>query len=172
MAVQLTRSKSLPSSFFFVDFSPKRFALFTNSTQLECRIVDIPEEGGGDNGEGGNDDQTGTGEGEGEGEGGGGGSGSGSGSGSSDGGGGGSGSGSGSGSDRDESGGGSGDGDGGGGSCSPEEEAMCADISEAQKEALSNYDNGGKVIVCDPTCEAAGGNPMHCNCESSAVYMP
>ena len=104
--------------------------------ELECRVVEIPTDSG---------------EGEGEGEGGGGGSGSGSGSGSD---GGGEGSGSGSGSDRVD-----------GGGCSAAEEAACADISPAQQEALANYDNGGKIIVCDPTCEDKNGDPMHCNCE-------
>ena len=51
-------------------------------------------------------------------------------------------------------------------SCSAEEEDRCADISPAQQEALDSYDNGGKIIVCDPTCV---DHPVHCNCESKLL---
>lgn len=34
-----------------------------------------------------------------------------------------------------------------------------------QVEALASYDNGGKVVVCDPTCDDGSGNSSHCNCE-------
>ena len=34
-----------------------------------------------------------------------------------------------------------------------------------QVEALASYDNGGKVVVCDPTCDDGTGNSSHCNCE-------
>ena len=54
-------------------------------------------------------------------------------------------------------------------SCSTEEEARCADITAAQQEALDSYDNGGKIIVCDPTCVDGVSDPIHCNCESNFV---
>lgn len=41
--------------------------------------------------------------------------------------------------------------------------AACSNISDAQAEALADHDNGGKTIVCDPTCLEVGGDPSHCN---------
>lgn len=34
-----------------------------------------------------------------------------------------------------------------------------------QEEALAMYDGGGKVIVCDPTCNDGVSDPSHCDCE-------
>lgn len=31
------------------------------------------------------------------------------------------------------------------------------------------YDNGGKVIVCDPTCNDGVSDPSHCDCELNRV---
>ena len=45
----------------------------------------------------------------------------------------------------------------------------CADLSDDEVEALAKYDNGGKTIVCDPTCLDGVSDPIHCNCEY--VYM-
>lgn len=44
--------------------------------------------------------------------------------------------------------------------CSP-----CADVTDAHVEALAKYDNGGKQIVCDPTCLDGVSDPTHCNCK-------
>ena len=44
--------------------------------------------------------------------------------------------------------------------CSP-----CEDLSEAEMEELAKYDNGGKFVVCDPTCLDGVSDPIHCNCE-------
>ena len=45
--------------------------------------------------------------------------------------------------------------------CSP-----CEDLTDAQIEALARYgDDGGKTIVCDPTCLDGVSDPLHCNCE-------
>ncbi|CAN0326318.1 unnamed protein product [Pylaiella littoralis] len=62
---------------------------------------------------------------------------------------------------------GTGSGGGGGQSissdCTADEIAKCGDISQEQEEALAQYDNGGKIIVCDPTCSEDGVDPIHCN---------
>lgn len=108
---------------------------------IECRAVDIP---------GVSSSGSGTGSGSGSPSSGGG---SGSGGGTTSGGGG-------SGSDSGE-----GEGGGDGGACSADEEAACADLTPAQTEALEMYDNGGKIIVCDPTCVDGESDPSHCNCE-------
>lgn len=42
---------------------------------------------------------------------------------------------------------------------------ICSDLSSAQLEALAMYDNGGKKVVCDPTCLDGVSDPIHCNCE-------
>lgn len=42
---------------------------------------------------------------------------------------------------------------------------LCANLSSAQLEALDMYDNGGKKIVCDPTCLDHVSDPTHCNCK-------
>lgn len=42
--------------------------------------------------------------------------------------------------------------------------AVCSDLTTAEKEALASYDNGGKKIVCDPTCLDGVSDPTHCNC--------
>lgn len=60
------------------------------------------------------------------------------------------------------------------GLCTPEEEAACANLTPAQREALDMYDSGGKIIVCDPSCEDGVSDPIHCNCECSprgAVFV-
>lgn len=44
--------------------------------------------------------------------------------------------------------------------------AVCSNVSSAQLEALASYDNGGKRIVCDPTCVDGVSDPSHCNCKS------
>ena len=46
---------------------------------------------------------------------------------------------------------------------------LCAGLSSAQVEALDMYDNGGKKIVCDPTCLDHVSDPTHCNCECLPV---
>ena len=43
--------------------------------------------------------------------------------------------------------------------------SVCFTITSAQEEALGSYDNGGKNIVCDPTCLDGVTDPIHCNCE-------
>ena len=43
--------------------------------------------------------------------------------------------------------------------------SVCFNITSAQEEALGSYDNGGKKIVCDPTCLDGVTDPIHCNCE-------
>lgn len=43
--------------------------------------------------------------------------------------------------------------------------AVCYDLTDAQAEALANYDNGGKTVVCDPTCLDSSVDNQHCNCE-------
>ena len=40
---------------------------------------------------------------------------------------------------------------------------LCSDLSSTQLEALAAYDNGGKKIVCDPTCLDGVSDPIHCN---------
>ncbi|CAM9652063.1 unnamed protein product, partial [Laminaria digitata] len=42
--------------------------------------------------------------------------------------------------------------------CSP-----CTDLSATQVEVLATYDNGGKQVVCDPTCLDGVSDPKHCN---------
>lgn len=42
---------------------------------------------------------------------------------------------------------------------------ICSDLSSTQLEALAAYDNGGKKIVCDPTCLDGVSDPIHCNCK-------
>ena len=42
---------------------------------------------------------------------------------------------------------------------------VCSNLSSAQLEALDMYDNGGKKIVCDPTCLDGVSDPTHCNCK-------
>lgn len=44
--------------------------------------------------------------------------------------------------------------------------SRCTDISDAQKEALASYDNGGKKVVCDPTCMDTVSDHIYCNCKS------
>ena len=44
--------------------------------------------------------------------------------------------------------------------CSP-----CDNLSDAEVEELAKYDNGGKRVVCDPTCLDGVSDPTHCNCE-------
>ena len=51
------------------------------------------------------------------------------------------------------------------GGLEPYDCTMCSDLTDAQKEALAGYDNGGKKIVCDPTCVDGISDPIHCNCE-------
>ena len=46
--------------------------------------------------------------------------------------------------------------------------SLCEDLTDAQIEALAAYDNGGKEIVCDPTCLDGISDPIHCNCELTA----
>eukprot|EP00752_Nemacystus_decipiens_P017851 g16007.t1 len=41
--------------------------------------------------------------------------------------------------------------------------AVCYDLTDAQEEALAKYDNGGKTVVCDPTCLDSSVDPLHCN---------
>lgn len=48
--------------------------------------------------------------------------------------------------------------------------AVCYDLTEAQMEALANYDNGGKRVVCDSTCLDSGINNLHCNCEGASRF--
>ena len=43
--------------------------------------------------------------------------------------------------------------------------SRCADISAAQMVALASYDNGGKKIVCDPTCMDSVSDHIYCNCK-------
>ena len=45
--------------------------------------------------------------------------------------------------------------------------SVCYNLTTAQEEALASYYNGGKKIVCDPTCldESRVTDPTHCNCE-------
>lgn len=43
--------------------------------------------------------------------------------------------------------------------------STCEDLTDAQVQALAGYDNGGKQIVCDPTCLDGVSDPTHCNCE-------
>ena len=45
---------------------------------------------------------------------------------------------------------------------------VCANLSDAESEALAMYDNGGKQIICDPTCLDGVTDPIHCNCKSRA----
>lgn len=42
---------------------------------------------------------------------------------------------------------------------------VCSGLSIAQVEALAMYDDGGKQIICDPTCLDSSYDPTHCNCE-------
>ena len=50
--------------------------------------------------------------------------------------------------------------------CSP-----CEDLTDAQVKALAAYDNGGKQIVCDPTCLDGVSDPTHCNCKLCIRYL-
>lgn len=43
---------------------------------------------------------------------------------------------------------------------------VCENLSDAEVEALAMYDNGGKQIICDPTCLDGVSDPTHCNCKS------
>ena len=45
--------------------------------------------------------------------------------------------------------------------------SVCYNLTTAQEEALASYDNGGKNIVCDPSCldESGVTDRTHCNCE-------
>lgn len=43
--------------------------------------------------------------------------------------------------------------------------SVCESLTSAEIEALAKYDNGGKKIVCDPTCLDGVTDPLHCNCE-------
>lgn len=43
--------------------------------------------------------------------------------------------------------------------------SVCSNLTTAEEEALASYDNGGKIIVCDPTCLDGVTDPIHCNCE-------
>eukprot|EP00903_Cladosiphon_okamuranus_P020353 g18673.t1 len=124
----------------------------------ECRAVPVPVPTGGDEGEG-DGEVPGEPTGEGEGEGGGEVPGEPTGEGEGEGGG-----------EVPGEPTGEGEGEGGGevpggdaGGCTAEEIAMCADISPAQEEALAMYDNGGKIIVCDPTCTDGYSDPSHCD---------
>ena len=44
--------------------------------------------------------------------------------------------------------------------------SVCENLTSAQEQALASYDNGGKNIVCDPTCLDNSSDPSHCNCKS------
>ena len=44
--------------------------------------------------------------------------------------------------------------------CSP-----CGNLSEAELEELAKYEDGGKLVFCDPTCLDEGADLTHCNCE-------
>lgn len=43
--------------------------------------------------------------------------------------------------------------------------AACFDLTDAQREVLASYGEGGKQIICDPTCEDGVSDVSHCNCE-------
>ena len=43
--------------------------------------------------------------------------------------------------------------------------SVCSNLTDVQQEVLASYDNGGKRIVCDPTCLDRIADPTHCNCE-------
>lgn len=43
--------------------------------------------------------------------------------------------------------------------------SSCADLSDAQAEALAMNDRGVERIACDPSCLDGVSSPMHCNCE-------
>ena len=43
--------------------------------------------------------------------------------------------------------------------------APCMDLTDGQVRALDSWDNGGKRIVCDPTCLDGVSDRTHCNCE-------
>lgn len=63
-----------------------------------------------------------------------------------------------------------GDDDGVDGDSSEFDCSACEDLTDAQIEALAKYDDdGGKAIVCDPTCLDGVSDPLHCNCELYGV---
>ena len=43
--------------------------------------------------------------------------------------------------------------------------SACADLSDAQAEALAMDNRGVERIACDPTCLDGVSDPLHCNCE-------
>ena len=42
---------------------------------------------------------------------------------------------------------------------------VCSDLSQDEQAVLDMYDNGGKRIVCDPTCLDSGADRTHCDCK-------
>ncbi|CAM9211322.1 unnamed protein product [Ectocarpus sp. 12 AP-2014] len=41
--------------------------------------------------------------------------------------------------------------------------SVCSNLTDEQVEVLASYDNGGKQVVCDPTCLDGVADPLHCN---------
>ena len=48
--------------------------------------------------------------------------------------------------------------------------SACSNLTDVQQEVLASYDNGGKRIVCDPTCLDGVTDPTHCNCEYTIPF--
>lgn len=42
--------------------------------------------------------------------------------------------------------------------------SACADLSDAEVEALAMNDRGIERVACDPTCLDGVSSPLHCNC--------
>lgn len=52
------------------------------------------------------------------------------------------------------------------GAVDDDECSVCSNLTDEQVAVLASYDNGGKQVVCDPTCLDGVTDPLHCNCES------
>ncbi|CAB1118868.1 unnamed protein product [Ectocarpus sp. CCAP 1310/34] len=49
------------------------------------------------------------------------------------------------------------------GAVDDDECSVCSNLTDEQVAILASYDNGGKQVVCDPTCLDGVTDPLHCN---------
>ncbi|CAM9934883.1 unnamed protein product [Ectocarpus sp. 6 AP-2014] len=49
------------------------------------------------------------------------------------------------------------------GAVDDDECSVCSNLTDEQVAVLASYDNGGKQVVCDPTCLDGVTDPLHCN---------
>ena len=50
--------------------------------------------------------------------------------------------------------------------------SACSNLSEDQLAVLGTYDNGGKRVVCDPTCLDDSYDRTQCNCKFETKRKP